>query len=96
MELPIEILERIFNFMNGKVLLNSRKVSKFWKNIIDAILLRYTSEQWHWLCLETIPPNSMIEYLNVGHPPIIGLTIPDHETGNQPDLSWVNWKTIFK
>ena len=73
-----------------------RNVCKRWKKIIDAMLGRYGNNQWHWLCLETIPTNFLIDYLQSGHSPkvsVSGLKLPVAEKFN---LSWVSRLNVSK
>ena len=44
--IPDEILEDIFNQLDGKTFLNLRRINRRIKNLIDYILQRYDVKQW--------------------------------------------------
>ena len=61
--LPVEILQKIFHFLDGKTLLLLRSISSVWKDAIDEYLQKFSMKQWQWMCMETIPINSLIQFL---------------------------------
>ena len=95
-DFPNEILEKILHYLDGKSLLHVRKVCKRWKILVDHMLQRFNPEQWHWLCLDTIPTNFLIEYLASGHCPRMGMEAEQQDQQLKIDTSWVPWKTVFK
>ena len=95
LDIPDEILEDIFRQLDGKTFLNLRQLCRRTKNLVEYILKRYTQENWQKLCLETIPTNYLIDYINTGHSPKIDKRILQY-CENDIDLSWVDWKEIFQ
>ena len=95
LSIPDEILEDIFNQLDGKTFFNLRRINRRIKNLIDYILQRYDAKQWQKLCLETIPANFLIDYINTGHSPKLDTRIFQY-CENDIDLSWVKWKQIFQ
>lgn len=67
-QLPSEIVENIVCFLDGKSLLQARTVCKQWRDVIDGLFLRYSNRDWHRLALDTIPYNTILEYVENGHP----------------------------
>ena len=65
---PLEILEKIFFYLDGKSLLKYRSVSSVWRKTIDDFMRRFDSEKWKWLFFETISRNILVEYLEVDVP----------------------------
>ena len=61
-QFPSEIIEKILKYLDGKSLLKARSVCKQWKDIVDAIMSRYSNKDWHRLCMESIPYNTILEY----------------------------------
>ena len=76
--IPDEILEDIFNQLDGKTFLNLRRINRRIRNLIDYILQRYDAKQWQKLCLETIPANFLIDYINTGHSPKLDTRISQY------------------
>ena len=91
---PVEILEKIFDHLDGKSFLRAKQVCKQWKLVCEYMALRFSSEKWHQICLETIPSNCLIEYLQCPHPPTTQMVLPAFVQA--PDLQWVDWKAVFK
>ena len=65
---PIEILEKILFYLDGKSLLRMRSVSSVWQEAIDDFIRRFDSKSWKWLCFNTISKNSLVSYLEVDVP----------------------------
>ena len=67
-QLPSEIVENIVCFLDGKSLLQARTVCKQWRDVIDGLFQRYSNRDWHRLALDTIPYNTILEYVGDCHP----------------------------
>ena len=87
---PIEILENILSFLNGKALLRMRSVSSVWKETVDDLMRRYEGNDWRLLCFQSIPTNSLMDYLEMQVPGAMQQTV-----GNN-DFDKVNWEKIFQ
>jgi len=96
---PIEILEKILFYLDGKSLLRLRSISSVWKQTIDEFIRRFDSKNWQWLCFQTISTNSLIDYLEVDVPAILDPKVfegkPDDGISFE-NFSKVNWETLFK
>ena len=96
---PIEILEKILFYLDGKSLLRMRSISSVWKQAIDEFIRRFDSKTWQWLCFQTISTNSLIDYLEVDVPDMLDPKVfegkPDDGISFE-NFSTVNWKTLFK
>ncbi|KAF2895254.1 hypothetical protein ILUMI_10920 [Ignelater luminosus] len=58
--LPVEIIERILYYCDGKTLLNAKYVDETWKNIVE--FLTQKTQIWKWCCFEEIPQNELVNY----------------------------------
>ena len=87
---PIEVLENILSFLNGKALLRMRSVSSVWKETVDDLMRRYEGNDWRLLCFQSIPTNSLMDYLEMQVPGAMQQTV-----GNN-DFDKVNWEKIFQ
>ena len=87
---PIEVLENILSFLNGKALLRMRSVSSVWKETVDDLMRRYEGNDWRLLCFQSIPTNSLMDYLEMEVPATI------ERSYDNKDFDKFNWKTIFQ
>ena len=87
---PIEILENIFSHLDGKSLIRMRTVSSVWKETVDDLMRRYEGNDWRLLCFQSIPTNSLMDYLEMQVPGAMQQTV-----GNN-DFDKVNWEKIFQ
>ena len=111
-QFPSEIIEKILKYLDGKSLLKARSTCKQWKDIVDAIMSRYSNKDWHRLCMESIPYNTILEYVRGGHPSNIQM-VSDHQTNDlekpvsleeskvfkskgKPKLPPLDWESIFR
>lgn len=93
--LPVETLEIVFKYLDGKSLLRSRQVSSVWKEAIDEWMQHFDANQWQWLCHETISSNNLIDFLQTEVP----LKASDADKIYKEidyDLQWVDWKRVFR
>ena len=82
-QLPSEIVEKIVCFLDGKSLLQARTVCKQWRDVIDGLFQRYSNRDWHRLALDTIPYNTILEYVEDGHP--ANIQMMDEYKASEPD-----------
>lgn len=99
---PVEVLERIFDRLDGTTFLTCRIVNRQWKLVIDAMFDRDGQNKYRKACLDSIPRNSLVQLVGQGH----GLEnqTPPHNKGSSSssecykldNLTWVKWKDMFK
>ena len=85
---PIETLEKILFYLDGKSLLRIRSVSSVWQEAIDDFITRFDSKSWKWLCFQTIPRNTLVNYLEVDVPSCLDQKIIERNN--------VDWTKLFK
>ena len=78
---PIETLEKILFYLDGKSLLRMRSVSSVWQEAIDDFIRRFDSKTWKWLCFNTIPRNTLVNYLEVDVPSCLDQNIIERNNG---------------
>jgi len=96
---PIEILENIISHLDGKTLLGLRSVSSVWKQMIDDFMTRFDNKRWQRHCFETIPTNTLIDYLEVEVPamPIaLGEKYFEKDPNGKFDFTKFNWEMVFR
>ncbi|KAK4887653.1 hypothetical protein RN001_003924 [Aquatica leii] len=60
-DLPVELIERILYFCDGKTLKNAKLVNPIWSSIVD--FLTNKTDIWKWCCNEEIPENELSNYV---------------------------------
>jgi len=96
---PIEILENMLSHLDGKTLLGMRSVSSVWKQIIDDFMRRFDNKRWQRHCFETIPTNTLIDYLEAEVPsmPIaIDKKYFEKDVEGKFDFTRFNWEKVFR
>ncbi len=53
-----------------------------------------TNSQLQNVCIEAIPPNCLVDFLNRGVAPVRDLTLPANVESE--DLSWVDWRAVLR
>ncbi|XP_071056665.1 uncharacterized protein [Onthophagus taurus] len=83
---PIETVERILSFCDGKTLYNAKSVNAQWRDCVNYLTKK--TKIWMHCCFEEIPKDELIEYLEKykGH--------KDKDKFNDIYANWYVWKNI--
>ena len=56
-------MKHLVKVVSYKPKLGMRSVSSVWKQMIDDFMRRFDNKRWQRHCFETIPTNTLIDYL---------------------------------
>ena len=90
LSIPDEILEIIFNQLDGKTFFHLRRLNRRIKNLVDYMIGHYDGQKWQKLCLDTIPANFIIDYINSGHSPKLDTRIFQVRISSKKLTFWIS------